>query len=141
MGIRQGIMDNIMSKNNSGWWDGSIGYEIYIRSFADSDGDGVGDLPGVTQKLDYLSWLGVDLIWITPFYPSPMADFGYDVSDYCGVDPVFGGLKDFDHLIEEAHRQDLRVIIDLVPNHSSSEHPLEILQIQSCRQAGSPVSS
>ena len=116
-------MESTISKDNSGWWDGSIGYEIYIRSFVDSNGDGVGDLPGVTEKLEYLSWLGIDLVWITPFYPSPMADFGYDVSDYCGVDPIFGGLEDFDRLIEEAHRYDLRVIIDLVPNHSSSEHP------------------
>ena len=116
-------MDSIMSKGNSGWWDGNVGYEIYIRSFADSNGDGVGDLPGITEKLDYLSWLGIDVVWITPFYPSPMADFGYDVSNYCGVDPLFGDLNDFDQLIEEAHRHELRVIIDLVPNHSSSEHP------------------
>ncbi len=116
-------MDSAVRNNNSGWWDGSVGYEIYIRSFADSNGDGVGDLPGIIEKLDYLSWLGVDLVWVTPFYPSPMADFGYDVSDYCGVDPLFGTLEDFDELIEEAHRRELRVIIDLVPNHSSSEHP------------------
>ena len=116
-------MEGMIRKDNSGWWDGSVGYEIYVRSFADSDGDGVGDLPGITGKLEYLSWLGVDLVWITPFYPSPMADFGYDVSDYCGVDPLFGTLEDFDQLITEAHRQDLRVIIDLVPNHSSSAHP------------------
>ena len=115
-------MDSIIRKENSGWWDGGVGYEIYIRSFADSSGDGVGDLSGITGKLEYLSWLGVDIVWITPFYPSPMADFGYDVSDYCGVDPLFGNLTDFDALIEEAHRQELRVIIDLVPNHSSSEH-------------------
>ena len=116
-------MEGMIKKDNSGWWDGSVGYEIYVRSFADSDGDGIGDLPGIIGKLEYLSWLGVDLVWITPFYPSPMADFGYDVSDYCGVDPLFGTLEDFDQLITEAHRQDLRVIIDLVPNHSSSAHP------------------
>ena len=116
-------MDSFLKNKNSGWWDGSVGYEIYMRSFADSNGDGVGDLPGVIQKLDYLSWLGVDLVWLTPFYSSPMADFGYDVSDYCGVDPLFGTLEDFDELMEEAHRRELRVIIDLVPNHSSSQHP------------------
>jgi len=116
-------MGSAVRNNNSGWWDGSTGYEIYIRSFADSNGDGVGDLPGITQKLEYLDWLGIDLVWITPFYPSPMADFGYDISDYCGVDPLFGTLEDFDELIEEAHRRNLRIIIDLVPNHSSSAHP------------------
>jgi alpha-glucosidase len=115
-------MDSAVRNNNSGWWDGSVGYEIYVRSFYDSNGDGIGDLPGITGKLDYFSWLGIDLIWITPFYPSPMADFGYDVSDYCGVDPMFGTLEDFDNLLQEAHKRKLRVIIDLVPNHSSSQH-------------------
>ena len=98
MGFGEGIMEGMIKKDNSGWWDGSVGYEIYVRSFADSDGDGIGDLPGIIGKLEYLSWLGVDLVWITPFYPSPMADFGYDVSDYCGVDPLFGTLEDFESL-------------------------------------------
>jgi alpha-glucosidase len=105
------------------WWEGTSGYQIYIRSFADSNGDGIGDLGGIRQRLDYLVGLGVDFIWITPFYPSPMADWGYDVADYCGIDPRFGTLDDFDLLIVEAHSRNLRLLIDLVPNHSSSEHP------------------
>ncbi|MEC7608388.1 MAG: GNAT family N-acetyltransferase, partial [Actinomycetota bacterium] len=83
-----------LGKDNSGWWDEAIGYEVYLRSFADSNADGIGDLQGLVSKLDYLAWLGVDLVWVSPFYPSPMADFGYDVSDYCDVDPMFGTLED-----------------------------------------------
>ena len=99
-------------------------YQIYPRSFADSDGDGVGDLPGVISRLDYLSeTLGIDAIWLSPFYPSPMKDFGYDVADYCDVDPLFGTLEDFDRLLAAAHDRGLRIIIDLVPNHTSDEHP------------------
>jgi alpha-glucosidase len=105
------------------WWQDAVVYQIYPRSFADSNGDGVGDLPGIRSRLDYLAWLGVDAIWISPFYPSPMADFGYDVSDYCDVDPVFGTLGDFDALLADAHERGLRVLIDWVPNHTSSEHP------------------
>ncbi len=105
------------------WWRGSVGYEIYVRSFADSTGDGVGDLAGITGRLDYLSWLGVDALWITPFYPSPGHDHGYDVSDYCAVSPRHGTLEDFDVLVAEAHRRGLRVMVDIVPNHTSSEHP------------------
>ncbi len=105
------------------WWDREVGYEVYIRSFADGNDDGVGDLPGLTEKLDYLAWLGVGIVWITPFYPSPMADFGYDVADYTGVDPLFGTLDDFDTCVAEAHRLGLRVLIDLVPNHTSDQHP------------------
>ncbi|GEO98684.1 alpha-amylase family glycosyl hydrolase [Methylobacterium haplocladii] len=105
------------------WWKSGTVYQIYPRSFQDSNGDGVGDLRGITMRLDYLAWLGVDAIWISPFYTSPMADFGYDVSDYCNVDPLFGTLEDFDELIAEAHRRKLRVILDFVPNHSSIEHP------------------
>ena len=111
-----------LGKDNSGWWDGAIGYEVYLRSFADSNADGIGDLQGLVSKLDYLAWLGVDLVWVSPFYPSPMADFGYDVSDYCDVDPIFGTLEDFDCLVAEVHRLGMRLLIDLVPNHSSSEH-------------------
>ncbi|GGI07862.1 alpha-amylase family glycosyl hydrolase [Egicoccus halophilus] len=105
------------------WWQGSVGYEIYVRSFADSDGDGMGDLPGVRERLPYLADLGVDLVWITPFYPSPQADHGYDVSDYLGVEPTYGTVDDVTALVERAHELGLRVVVDLVPNHSSSEHP------------------
>lgn len=103
-------------------WDAVI-YQVYPRSFADSDGDGIGDLPGVSSRLDYLAELGVDAIWLSPFYPSPMADGGYDVADYRGVDPVFGTLADFDALLAGAHRRGLKVIIDIVPNHTSEAHP------------------
>ena len=109
------------------WWRHGVVYQIYPRSFADSDGDGVGDLAGVTSRLDHLNGapgsLGVDAIWVSPFYRSPMADFGYDVSDYRDVDPTFGSLADFDTLLAEAHRRGIRVIIDLVPNHTSDQHP------------------
>jgi alpha-glucosidase len=100
-----------------------MGYEVYLPSFADGDGDGIGDLRGLVSRLDYLAWLGVGAVWVTPFYPSPMRDGGYDVSDYRGVDPRFGTLDDFDHLVTRAHELELRVVIDLVANHTSSEHP------------------
>ena len=96
------------------WWKGAAIYQIYPRSFADSDGNGVGDLRGVTAHRDYVAALGVDAIWLSPFFTSPMRDFGYDVSDYCGVDPVFGTLADFDSLIERAHVLKLKVVIDQV---------------------------
>jgi alpha-glucosidase len=105
------------------WWKTDVVYQVYPRSFADANGDGIGDLPGITAKLEYLVDLGVGAVWLSPFYPSPMADFGYDVSDYCDVDPMFGTLADADALIETAHRLGLRVIIDWVPNHTSNEHP------------------
>lgn len=105
------------------WWQGGVLYQIYPRSFQDSDGDGVGDLAGIARRLDYLEWLGVDALWLSPIYPSPMADFGYDVSDYCDVHPLFGTLEDFDRLLAEAHRRGLRFIMDFVPNHSSDQHP------------------
>lgn len=104
------------------WWRTSAIYQVYPRSWADSNGDGVGDLPGITAKLPYLRDLGVDALWISPFYTSPMADAGYDVADYRDIDPLFGTLADADKLIARAHELDLRVIVDLVPNHSSDEH-------------------
>ncbi|MEU6781793.1 glycoside hydrolase family 13 protein [Nonomuraea angiospora] len=105
------------------WWRDAAIYQVYVRSFADGDGDGVGDLIGVRDRLPYLAGLGVDAIWLTPFYTSPMADFGYDVADYRDVDPLFGSLADAKALIDEAHALDLRVIVDIVPNHTSSAHP------------------
>lgn len=105
------------------WWKRAVFYEIYPRSFQDSDGDGVGDLNGITSRLDHLAALGVDAIWITPFYPSPQVDFGYDVSDYENVDPQFGTLKDFDRLVAAAHRRKIKVVIDFVLNHTSDQHP------------------
>lgn len=105
------------------WWRGAVIYQVYPRSFADSNGDGTGDLPGLIGKLDYIASLGVDAIWVSPFYRSPMADFGYDISDYRDVDPVFGSLEDFDRLLAESHRRGLRVIVDQVLSHSSDRHP------------------
>ena len=104
------------------WWRSAVIYQIYPRSFADSDGDGIGDLPGITAKLPYLGQLGVDAIWLSPFYRSPQADAGYDVADYRAVDPLFGTLDDFDRMLDEAHALGMRVIVDLVPNHTSDEH-------------------
>ena len=105
------------------WWQDAVVYQIYPRSFQDSDGDGVGDLRGVEQRLDHLGYLGADALWLSPIYPSPLADFGYDVSDYTAVDPVFGTLDDFDRLVGAAHERGLKVLLDLVPSHTSIEHP------------------
>jgi alpha-glucosidase len=105
------------------WWKHAVFYEIYPRSFADSNGDGIGDLNGIAAKLDYLKDLGVDAIWITPCYPSPQVDFGYDVSDYENIDPMYGTLEDFDHLEHEARRRGIRIIMDFVMNHTSDQHP------------------
>lgn len=104
------------------WWEGAVGYQIYVRSFADSNGDGMGDLRGIAQRLDYLTWLGVGAVWLTPFYPTSGHDHGYDVSEYCDVSPQHGSLDDFDHLVELAHSRGLKVIVDVVPNHTSIDH-------------------
>lgn len=108
---------------SSRWWESGILYQVYPRSFQDSDGDGVGDLTGIIGRLPYLVDLGVDALWLSPVFPSPMDDFGYDISDYTGIDPLFGTLKDFDAVVNAAHRQGLKVILDLVPNHTSDRHP------------------
>lgn len=105
------------------WWQSAVIYQVYPRSFQDTNGDGIGDLAGVRARLDYIAALGVDAIWISPFFPSPMADFGYDVADYCDVDPIFGDLAEFDRLVAAAHDHGLKLIVDFVPNHSSDRHP------------------
>ena len=111
-----------MRETGEPWWRGAAIYQIYPRSYRDSNGDGIGDLPGITEKMDYIAALGVDAIWISPFFASPMKDFGYDVADYCAVDPVFGRLEDFDRLLEAAHSCGLKVIIDQVYAHTSDAH-------------------
>jgi hypothetical protein len=108
--------------HSDAWWRDAVIYQIYPRSFADSDGDGVGDLPGIAARLAALRDLGVDAVWLSPFYPSPQADAGYDVSDYRSVDPLFGTLADADRLIATAHDLGLKILLDLVPNHTSSAH-------------------
>ena len=109
--------------NNPLWWRDGIIYQIYPRSFADHNNDGLGDLPGITSRLDYLADLGIDAIWLSPFYPTPDKDFGYDISNYVDVDPRFGTLADFDHLVREAHKRGIRIVLDLVLNHTSDQHP------------------
>jgi len=105
------------------WWQTAVIYQIYPRSFQDSNADGVGDLVGISQHLPYLVELGVDAIWLSPIYPSPMVDFGYDIANYKDIDPVFGTLAEFDVLLEDAHRRGIKLILDLVPNHTSDQHP------------------
>jgi alpha-glucosidase len=113
----------MLTTRNFQWWERGVIYQIYPRSFCDADGDGIGDLRGIRSKLDYLEWLGVDAIWISPIFPSPMADFGYDISNYTDIDPVFGSLDDFDALLDDAHRRGLKILLDYVPNHTSEQHP------------------
>jgi len=113
----------MIDRNRRDWWREAVFYQIYPRSFMDSNGDGVGDLRGIESRLDYLAWLGVDALWISPFFKSPMRDFGYDISDYEDVDPIFGSLDDFRSLLDAAHRLGVRIVVDLVVNHSSDEHP------------------
>ena len=104
------------------WWERAVVYQVYPRSYVDSNADGVGDLRGVISKLDYLEWLGVDALWLNPTFPSPNRDWGYDVADYCGVHPELGTLDDLDGLVAEAGRRSIRVLLDLVPNHTSGQH-------------------
>jgi alpha-glucosidase len=112
-----------MDQGDHSWWRDGIFYQIYPRSFQDSNADGVGDIEGIIERLPYLEALGVDAIWLSPIFPSPMADFGYDISDYTGIDPLFGTLEDFDALVNAAHAAGLKIILDLVPNHTSDQHP------------------
>ncbi len=123
-----------MSDAGAPWWKSGVFYQIYPRSFADADGDGVGDLRGIATHLDHVADLGVDAIWLSPFYESPMRDFGYDISDHCAVDPVFGTLDDIDAVIAAAHERGLRIIVDFVPNHVSSDHPW-FVEARSARDA------
>jgi alpha-glucosidase len=121
--VAQTPRSNSIVQADGPWWKHAVIYEIYPRSFQDSTGDGIGDLNGITQRLDYLQWLGVDAIWLSPIYPSPQVDFGYDISDYENVDLQYGTLADFDHLVAEASKRNIRVIMDMVMNHTSDKHP------------------
>lgn len=114
-----------MSAGNSKhlWWQEGVIYQVYPRSYQDSNNDGIGDINGLISRLDYLQWLGITIIWLSPVYPSPMKDFGYDISDYTGVHPLFGTTEDFDNLVQQMHKRNLKLVIDLVPNHTSDQHP------------------
>ena len=112
-----------IAKSIRSWWRHGIFYQIYPRSFQDSNADGVGDIAGIIERLPYLLALGVDAVWLSPVFPSPMTDFGYDISDYTGIDPLFGTMEDFDALVKTAHQNGLKIILDLVPNHTSDQHP------------------
>jgi len=112
-----------MQEGNFLWWHRAVIYQVYPRSFQDSNADGIGDLIGIVQRLEYLQMLGIEAIWLSPIFPSPMADFGYDVADYVAIHPIFGTMEDFDHLLQQAHQRGIKILLDLVPNHSSSEHP------------------
>jgi alpha-glucosidase len=112
-----------MVQSDENWWRHGIFYQVYPRSFQDTDGDGVGDLPGIIRRLPYLTALGIDAVWLSPIFPSPMADFGYDIADYTGIDPLFGSMADFDALLDAVHESGLKLILDLVPNHTSDQHP------------------
>jgi len=116
-------MTSIERSDGHAWWRSSVVYQVYPRSFHDGNADGVGDLDGIVQRLDYLVDLGIDTIWLSPIYRSPMVDFGYDVTDHCDVDPLFGTLDDFDRLIGEVHARGMRIILDYIPNHTSDQHP------------------
>jgi alpha-glucosidase len=118
----QSAKSNPMQPQND-WWRSAVIYQIYPRSFVDSNADGIGDLPGILHQLDYVASLGVDAVWISPFFKSPMKDFGYDIADYRAVDPIFGTLEDFKDILQAAHARDLKVLIDQVWNHTSDQHP------------------
>src|SRR5947209_12054729 len=105
------------------WWQRAVIYQVAVQSFQDSNGDGKGDLRGLIDRIDHLTWLGIDAVWLTPIYPSPMRDFGYDIADFCAINPVYGKLEDFDELVSALHARDVRLILDFVPNHTSDQHP------------------
>ena len=121
--VDEGMINRPDAEAGAPWWKGATIYQVYPRSFRDSDGDGIGDLPGIIEGLDHIASLGVDAVWLSPFFTSPMKDYGYDVADYCGVDPMFGTMADFERLIEKAHALGLRIIIDQVYSHTSDQHP------------------
>jgi len=122
-GALKGAAQNAAGDTNErNWWRNAVFYEIYPRSFGDANNDGIGDLKGITAHLDYLKGLGVDAIWLTPIYPSPQVDFGYDISDYVAIDPQYGTMADFDRLMAEANKRHIRVLMDMVMNHSSDKH-------------------
>jgi len=123
MMARQDDPERLPISTDQPWWRNAVIYEIYPRSFKDSDGDGIGDLQGILERIEDLSWLGIDAVWITPVYPSPMADFGYDVADYTGIHPLFGDFSTFDRLVAELHARGIKLILDFVPNHTSDQHP------------------
>ena len=121
---RQGIPGDFKDGSaQESWWRDGIFYQIYPRSFQDGNADGVGDIAGIVSRLPYLQALGIDAIWLSPIFPSPMADFDFDISDYNGIDPLFGTMEDFDALVSVAHGSGLKIILDLVPNHTSDQHP------------------
>ncbi len=121
--VREAFEDTPLKERDPQWYKRAVFYEVLVRAFYDSNGDGTGDLKGLTQKLDYLQWLGIDCVWLPPFYTSPLRDGGYDVADYCGIQPEFGDLGDFVEFVDEAHKRGIRVIIDFVMNHTSDQHP------------------
>jgi alpha-glucosidase len=119
--MRDAHLTPVMSERH--WWQTGVIYEAYVRSFQDTNGDGIGDLAGVRKRLDYLQWLGIDILWLTPIYTSPMVEFGYDIADYVKVDPSFGTMEEFDALLKDAHARKIRVVLDIAPNHTSDQHP------------------
>lgn len=116
------------------WWQHAVFYEIAPISFQDSNGDGKGDLPGLISRIEYLEWLGIGAVWLTPVYPSPMLDLGYDISDFCAINPLFGNMEDFDRLVMLLHEREIRMILDFVPNHTSDQHPW-FQESRSCRRS------